>query len=59
MSVRMVTDDNNFETPTRYRQPLRFYLKMCGCLTSNESLVIAAFKRQIITWDHCANTIKR
>ena len=59
MSVRMVTDDINFEAPARYRQPLKSYLKMCGCLTSNQNLVIAAFKRLIITWDHCANTIKR
>ena len=47
---RKVPVDNDFTAPKRYRQPMQFYLKYCGCLTSSNKYLISAFKTWIHVW---------
>ena len=48
--LRMVPDDRSFVVPKSYKQPLKSYLKQCGCLVTNRKYLIASFKTRIHIW---------
>ena len=39
---RIVPDDKDFVIPKSYKQPLKSYLKQCGCLVTNRKYLIAS-----------------
>ena len=47
---RKVPEDIEFIAPKRYKQEMQFYLKYCGCLTTNNKYLISAFKTWIHVW---------
>ena len=49
-TFRIVPDDKSFTIPEHYKQPLRSYLKQCGCLVSNRKYLVASFKTRIHIW---------
>ena len=49
-NLRMVPDDKSFIVPKTYKQPLKSYLKQCGCLVTNRKYLIASFKTRIHIW---------
>ena len=50
LPLRTVPDDQHFEPLANYKQPLRSYLKQCGCLASSRKYLVCAFKTMIHVW---------
>ena len=50
LPLRTVPEDPHFEPLANYKQPLRSYLKQCGCLASSRKYLVCAFKTMIHVW---------
>ena len=47
---RTVPEDNSFHLPINYKQPLKTYLKQCGCLATSDQYLISSYKTMIHVW---------